>query len=71
MIKCMEYETKQLRMIKSIENEITYANAEASAAKFEVLRASEVIQILEEVQLPEDGQELAAHNKGAGPTSMP
>jgi len=62
-IRCSEYETKQVKMIGSLENDITYANAEASAAKSEVLRATEVIQVLEEVQLPKYRENLRQHNE--------
>ena len=43
-VRCYENEVKQLKMISPIERDITYANAEAAAAKSETLRASEMIQ---------------------------
>jgi len=62
-IRCSEYETKQTKMIGSLEHDIVYANSEASAAKSEVLRTTEVIQVIEEVQLPKYREELREHKE--------
>ena len=42
----------QLKTIPSLEQGITYANAETSACKAEALRTAEVIQVLSGLQLP-------------------
>jgi len=62
-IRCNEYETKQLKMIASLEVDITYANAEASACKAEQSRSESVITVITEIQLPKYRHNLAEHIK--------
>merc|ERR1719272_2744340 len=43
-VRCSEFDIKQLRILRELEQDIAYVNSEASGARSEVLRAQEVIQ---------------------------
>merc|ERR1719476_671543 len=62
-VRCSEFETKQVKILKELEMDIAYVNSEASAAKSEVLRCQEVIMVVEEVKLPTNRDELSEHNE--------
>merc|ERR1719422_1264564 len=62
-VRCNEFDTKQIKILKELEMDIAYVNSEASAAKSEVLRCQEIIQVVEEVKLPTNRQELEQHNE--------
>merc|ERR1719511_336768 len=62
-VRCSEFDTKQVKILKELEMDIAYVNSEASAAKSEVLRCQEVIQVVEEVKLPTNRLELSEHNE--------
>jgi len=62
-IRCNEFDTKQIKILKELEMDIAYVNSEASSAKSEVLRCQEVIQVVEEVKLPTNRKELSEHNE--------
>lgn len=63
IIRCTDFETSTFASLQSLEQDISYVNSEASAARSEVLRAQGVIQILEEVKLPRNREELIEHNR--------
>merc|ERR1719512_674034 len=62
-VRCMEFETKQVKILKELESDIAYVNSEASAAKSEVLRCDEIIQIVSEEKLPTNRLQLEQHNE--------
>merc|ERR1719210_1835660 len=62
-VRCDEFENTQLKILRELEMDIAYVNSEASAAKSEVLRCQEIIQVVEEVKLPTNRQELSEHNE--------
>merc|ERR1719350_2502535 len=62
-VRCSEFETKQVKILKELEMDIAYVNSEASSAKSEVLRCQEIIMVVEEVKLPTNRMELGEHNE--------
>jgi len=62
-VKCDEFERKQLKVLRELEQDISYVNSEASGARAEILRAEELIHVLEEVKLPTSRKELKEHNE--------
>merc|ERR1719330_1986585 len=62
-VRCSEFESTQIKIMKELEMDIAYVNSEASSAKSEVLRCQEIIQVVEEVKLPTNRLELEQHNE--------
>merc|ERR1719210_1097409 len=62
-VRCGEFDNAQIKILKELEMDIAYVNSEASAAKSEVLRCQEIIQVVEEVKLPKTRLELSQHNE--------
>merc|ERR1719414_810689 len=62
-VRCDEFDSTQIKILKELEMDIAYVNSEASAAKSEVLRCQEIIQVVEEVKLPTNRLELEQHNE--------
>jgi len=62
-VRCSEFDLKQLKILRELEQDISFVNSEASGARSEVLRAQEVIQVVEEVKLPLTRTALKQHNE--------
>merc|ERR1719469_1589762 len=62
-VRCSEFDLKQLRILRELEQDISFVNSEASGARSEVLRAQEVIQVVEEIKLPLTRTALIQHNE--------
>jgi len=62
-VRCTEFDTKQLKILRELEQDIAYVNSEASGARSEVLRAQEVISVIEETKLPLTRTALKQHNE--------
>jgi len=61
-IKCGSFNSTQLKILREMENEISYANSEASGAKSVMLKCEQIIYVVEIVQLPTNHHELKEHN---------
>merc|ERR1719401_1463805 len=62
-VRCSEFDLKQLRILRELEQDIAFVNSEASGARSEVLRAQEVIQVVEETKLPLNRVALEQHKE--------
>jgi len=62
-VRCSEFDIKQLKILRELEQDISFVNSEASGARSEVLRAQEVIQVVEETKLPLTRDALRQHNE--------
>merc|ERR1719246_438395 len=62
-VRCSEFDIKQLRILRELEQDIAFVNSEASGARSEVPRAQEVISVIEETKLPLTRLALRQHNQ--------
>merc|ERR1719401_2192700 len=62
-VRCSEFDIKQLKILRELEQDIAFVNSEASGARSEILRAQEVISVIEETKLPLTREALAQHNE--------
>jgi len=62
IVRCDEYSNSQLTILLELEQDIAYTNSESAGARGKILEASELIQINEEMEVPNTEESLRLHN---------